>query len=196
MDKEYREQWHKECAYAYFISSVPGMGIKTLDRLYREYGMEGGYESVYQRLADVVREGKPQTHLVSELGAAIVRERLTIDTCILLIHQVDTLIHLYLADVETLLPQAALGGLETLTDSLGYDDAILLGLNAHLEHYALAHLYLDLHIGREFTAIDQLSQNVVRSDILLIDQTLDTQSCHLQHILCLEESIFSSFLQY
>ncbi len=58
MDKEYREQWHKECAYAYFISSVPGMGIKTLDRLYREYGMEGGYESVYQRLADVVREGK------------------------------------------------------------------------------------------------------------------------------------------
>lgn len=58
MDREYKEQWHRECAYAHFICSVPGMGIKTTERLYRKYGIKCGYESVYRQLADVVHEGE------------------------------------------------------------------------------------------------------------------------------------------
>jgi DNA processing protein len=39
------EQWHKECAYAYFWETVPGIGSKTIERLYTQYG---SYERMYR----------------------------------------------------------------------------------------------------------------------------------------------------
>lgn len=43
------ETWHKECAYAYFLENVEGTGIRTIERLYEQYG---SYEAVYQKGAE------------------------------------------------------------------------------------------------------------------------------------------------
>lgn len=41
--------WHKECAYGYFLESVPGIGIKTVEILYEKYG---SYEGIYHARND------------------------------------------------------------------------------------------------------------------------------------------------
>lgn len=38
------EAWHKECAYAYFLENVQGIGIRTTEKLYEKYG---AYEEIY-----------------------------------------------------------------------------------------------------------------------------------------------------
>lgn len=44
--KETNEAWHKECAYAYFLENVQGIGIRTTERLYEKYG---AYEEIYRK---------------------------------------------------------------------------------------------------------------------------------------------------
>ncbi len=44
--KETNEAWHKECAYAYFLENVQGIGIRTTERLYENYG---AYEEIYRK---------------------------------------------------------------------------------------------------------------------------------------------------
>ncbi len=58
MEKKVDEQWHKESAYAHFICSVPGMGIKTVESLYARCGNDGGYENIYYRLTDMICRGE------------------------------------------------------------------------------------------------------------------------------------------
>lgn len=40
------EKWHVECAYAYFWENIPGVGIKTKERLYEQLG---SYENMYRQ---------------------------------------------------------------------------------------------------------------------------------------------------
>lgn len=44
--KKTNEVWHKECAYAYFLENVQGIGIRTTERLYERYGT---YEEIYRK---------------------------------------------------------------------------------------------------------------------------------------------------
>lgn len=44
MTKEDEKEWHKECSYGYFWENVPGIGAKTINRLYERYG---SYEKMY-----------------------------------------------------------------------------------------------------------------------------------------------------
>lgn len=39
------EAWHKECAYAYFLENVQGIGIRTTEKLYERWG---SYEEIYR----------------------------------------------------------------------------------------------------------------------------------------------------
>ena len=45
MTKADEKAWHKECSYGYFWESVPGIGIKTINQLYEQYG---SYEKMYR----------------------------------------------------------------------------------------------------------------------------------------------------
>lgn len=38
--------WHRECAYAYFWESVPGVGAKSIERCYLQYG---SYQKMYEQ---------------------------------------------------------------------------------------------------------------------------------------------------
>lgn len=38
--------WHKECAYAYFLENIEGIGIRTTEKLYERYNT---YEEIYKR---------------------------------------------------------------------------------------------------------------------------------------------------
>lgn len=40
------EAWHKECAYAYFLENVQGIGIRTIEKLHEKYG---AYEEIYRK---------------------------------------------------------------------------------------------------------------------------------------------------
>lgn len=44
--KKTDEAWHKECAYAYFLENVQGIGIRTTEKLYERWG---SYEEIYRR---------------------------------------------------------------------------------------------------------------------------------------------------
>ena len=44
--KKVNETWHKECAHAYFLENVQGIGIRTTEKLYEKYG---SYEEIYKR---------------------------------------------------------------------------------------------------------------------------------------------------
>lgn len=40
------EGWHRECAYAYFLKSVDGIGNKTMEKMYEQFG---SYENMYRQ---------------------------------------------------------------------------------------------------------------------------------------------------
>lgn len=40
------ERWHRECAYGFFWKSVPGIGDKTVERMYERFG---SYEKMYRQ---------------------------------------------------------------------------------------------------------------------------------------------------
>ncbi|MGN0131735.1 MAG: DNA-processing protein DprA [Lachnospiraceae bacterium] len=44
-DTEMRTEWHRECAYAYFWESVEGIGAKSIEKCYRQYG---SYQKMYE----------------------------------------------------------------------------------------------------------------------------------------------------
>lgn len=44
-----KKAWHRECAYAYFWESIPGIGEKTIQKLYKQFG---SYEKMYQASLD------------------------------------------------------------------------------------------------------------------------------------------------
>lgn len=54
MTKTEEKAWHKECAYGYFWESIPGIGIKTIESLYAEYG---SYEEMYHAHKDAGLKG-------------------------------------------------------------------------------------------------------------------------------------------
>lgn len=58
MKKADEKAWHKECAYGYFWESVPGIGAKTIKRLYERYG---SYEEMYcARETELLKEGQKE----------------------------------------------------------------------------------------------------------------------------------------
>lgn len=61
MKKAEETAWHKECAYGYFWESVPGIGAKTIKRLYERYG---SYEEMYcAREMALLKEGQKEAFL-------------------------------------------------------------------------------------------------------------------------------------
>ncbi len=72
MTKEEEKEWHKECSYGYFWENVPGIGAKTINRLYERYG---SYEKMYhadgetilkERQKDAFRQQKKNWNVKEE----------------------------------------------------------------------------------------------------------------------------------
>lgn len=61
--KQTKEAWHKECAYAYFLENLQGIGIRTVEKLYERWG---SYEAIY-RMGEI-RELSEKQKLSFETG--------------------------------------------------------------------------------------------------------------------------------
>lgn len=66
MKNEIDVKWHKEASYAHFLCCVPGVGIKTMEKMYDLYGITDGYESVYGRIKENLQKGSRE--LKEKLG--------------------------------------------------------------------------------------------------------------------------------
>lgn len=78
MERKIDDRWHEEAAYAYFICSIPGMGIKTMEKLYGLYGMKGGYKNVYFQLKEALRK---EQQVYKEVLGLDRRQMASLETC-------------------------------------------------------------------------------------------------------------------
>lgn len=151
-----------------------------------------------QRLRLLVRSGafachllrverQAQPHFGTHYRRISLHGLLAVDTCILLVQQVDPLVEDDRSYVEPLLPQAAFGLAQRHADHLRHDDdRIALG-HAHIERHPRTHLDLPLRPGLDRTAVDALFEHVVGRHIGLINEPVDLQSGDFEHILGLPE---------
>lgn len=72
MTKADEKEWHKECSYGYFWENVPGIGAKTINRLYERYGSyekmyyAGGEEILKERQKEAFRQQKEKWNIKEE----------------------------------------------------------------------------------------------------------------------------------
>lgn len=78
MEQKIDDRWHEEAAYAYFVCSIPGMGLKTVEKLYDLYGTKGGYKNLYLQLKEILEK---EQQVCKEMLGLDRRQMASLETC-------------------------------------------------------------------------------------------------------------------
>ena len=80
MERQIDAQWHKEASYAHFLCSIPGNGIRTMEKMYNLYGILGGYEGVYFSIKEALQN---ESRVLSEKIGINSRQKASLESWML-----------------------------------------------------------------------------------------------------------------
>ena len=132
-------------------------------------------------------ECQPQLHRRAQHGGPLGSRGLDVDPGVLLVDKVDAFVEGDPSDIETQLPQPALGLPQGSPDHLRDDREAVARLDSDIERHARAGFGLDLTLGPHGTVVAVLLEHVVRGNVGTVDETLDLQPGDLEHVLGLSQ---------